>query len=110
MCVIMHFHYFQLLSSSPTMLPLRLQYGLGEPNLGREWLERWMRLCFWEPPQPIRSLASKSQVKVECNEHEQGKTKQAIRKPSNGKVENGSNRASSENEKHKWNPRKFSTN
>ncbi|GLT35361.1 hypothetical protein SLA2020_098220 [Shorea laevis] len=110
MCVIMHFHYFQPLSSPPSVLPLRLQYGPGEPNLAREWLERWMRLCFWEPCQPIRSLASRYQVKVECNEHEQGKTKRTIRELSNGKVENGSNRASSENEKHKRNPRKFSKN
>ncbi|GLU17117.1 hypothetical protein SLE2022_335110 [Rubroshorea leprosula] len=76
----------KLLSSSPTVLPLQLQYGPGEPNLARKWLECWMRLHFWEPPQPIRSLASKSQTKVERDEHDL------------------------ENEKHKRNPRKVSTN
>ncbi|GKV50753.1 hypothetical protein SLEP1_g57449 [Rubroshorea leprosula] len=69
-----------------------------------------MRLRFCEPPYLIWSLASKSQVKVERNEHEQGKTEQTIWKLSNGKVENGSNCATSENEKHKHNPRKVSAN
>ncbi|GLT36965.1 hypothetical protein SLA2020_113090 [Shorea laevis] len=100
----------KFLSSSSTVMPLRLQYGPGEPNSAREWLERWMKSHFWEPsPQPLRILVSKSQVKDGHKKNDQGKTKQTIRKLSNGKVEIGSRRATLEHEKPKRHPRKVST-
>lgn len=102
----------KLLDSSATMLPLLLQYEAGEPNSALEWLERWMKSRFWEPPQPIKRVSSKSRVKNERNQNEQSKTKRTVRKLANGKVENGSSRAASgsEHAKPKRNPRKVPSN
>ncbi|XP_022725974.1 protein IQ-DOMAIN 31-like [Durio zibethinus] len=95
-----HFHHFQLLASSPAVVPLCLQYGPEEPNSSWQWLEHWTRSHFWESPsQPIRSLVVKSQTKGV--ENRQGKTKQGVRKLSSARVENGSSRSSSEYDKPK---------
>ncbi|XP_022776910.1 protein IQ-DOMAIN 31-like isoform X1 [Durio zibethinus] len=99
----------KLLASSPSVLPLRLQYGPEEPDSSWQWLQRWTRSHFWESPsQPIRSLASKSQTKGV--ENGQGKTKRSVRKLSNAKVENGSSRSISEHEKPKRGLRRVSGN
>ncbi|XP_039046993.1 protein IQ-DOMAIN 31-like [Hibiscus syriacus] len=68
----------KLLASSPSVFPLRLQYGPEEPNSLWQWLRRWTFSRFWEPSsQIIRSLILKSQ------------TKRSVWKVSNAKVENG---------------------
>ncbi|GMJ04720.1 IQ-domain 28 [Hibiscus trionum] len=85
----------KLLASSPTVIPLGLQYGPEEPNSSWQWLQRWTKLRFWgSPSKPIRS----------------GKTKSSVRKLSNGKVVNGSSHSTSEYEKNKQGLRRVSGN
>ncbi|OMO58728.1 IQ motif, EF-hand binding site [Corchorus capsularis] len=99
----------KLLASSPSAVPLQLQYGPEEPNSSWQWLQRWTRSHFWDPPtRPVKSLASKSQKKGDANA--QGKIKRGVRKVSNAKVENGSNRSTLEHEKSKRGPRRVSGN
>ncbi|KAK8977269.1 hypothetical protein V6N11_021355 [Hibiscus sabdariffa] len=85
----------KLLASSPAILPLGLQYGPEEPNSSWQWLQRWTKSRFWRSPsKPIRS----------------GKTNCSVRKPSNGKVVNGSSHSTSEYEKNKQGLRRGSGN
>ncbi|KAK8567260.1 hypothetical protein V6N12_005856 [Hibiscus sabdariffa] len=93
--VTMHFDHFQLLASSPAVLPPGLQYGPEEPNSSWQWLQRWTKSRFWESPS--KSIRS-------------GKTKRSVRKLSNGKVVNGSNHSTSEHEKNKRGLRRVSGN
>lgn len=103
----------KLLASSPTAMPLRLQYGTGEPNSAWEWLERWTRSCFWVPQsQKKKILDSKSQVKPvssKTKDAEKGRPKRGVQRLPTANVENGSMHSTSEPEKSKRNLRKFSS-
>ncbi|MBA0573297.1 hypothetical protein Golob_000576, partial [Gossypium lobatum] len=84
-----------LLASSPSVLPLQLQYVPEEPNSSWQWLQRWTRSQFWEyPSKPIRS----------------GKTKLSVQKLSFAKAVNGSSHSTLEYEKNKRGPRRISVN
>ncbi|MBA0754260.1 hypothetical protein Gogos_022296 [Gossypium gossypioides] len=89
------FQSFQLLASSPSVLPLQLQYVPEEPNSSWQWLQRWTRSQFWEyPSKPIRS----------------GKTKLSVQKLSFAKAVNGSSHSTLEYEKNKRGLRRISVN
>ncbi|KAL5826476.1 hypothetical protein ACOSQ3_018327 [Xanthoceras sorbifolium] len=103
----------KLLAISPTAVPLRLSYDIGEPNSAWQWLERWTKSRFWEPHSPSKKkINSKSQTKrggSQTMETEQSTPKRNVRKSSTASVENTSSRSTSESEKTKRNPRKVST-
>ncbi|MBA0873382.1 hypothetical protein Goshw_001389 [Gossypium schwendimanii] len=85
----------KLLASSPSVLPLQLQYVPEEPNSSWQWLQRWTRSQFWEyPSKPIRS----------------GKTKLSVQKLSFAKAVNGSSHSTLEYEKNKRGLRRISVN
>ncbi|KAK8259854.1 hypothetical protein V6Z12_D13G082900 [Gossypium hirsutum] len=85
----------KLLASSPSVLPLQLQYVPEEPNSSWQWLQRWTMSHFWlSPLKPVRS----------------GKTKRSILKLSNAKVVNGSSHSTLEHEKNKRGLRRVSGN
>ncbi|MBA0573291.1 hypothetical protein Golob_000573, partial [Gossypium lobatum] len=85
----------KLLASSPSVLPLQLQYVPEEPNSSWQWLQRWTMSHFWlSPLKPVRS----------------GKTKRGIQKLSNAKVVNGSSHSTLEHEKNKRGLRRVSGN
>ncbi|TYJ00334.1 hypothetical protein E1A91_A13G080500v1 [Gossypium mustelinum] len=85
----------KLLASSPSVLPLQLQYVPEEPNSSWQWLQRWTRSQFWEyPSKPIRS----------------GKTKLSVQKLSNAKAVNGSSHSTLEHKKNKRGLRRVSVN
>ncbi|KHG13932.1 Protein IQ-DOMAIN 31 -like protein [Gossypium arboreum] len=85
----------KLLASSPSVLPLQLQYVPEEPNSSWQWLLRWTMSHFWVSPlKPVRS----------------GKTKRSIQKLSNAKVVNGSSHSTLEHEKNKRGLRRVSGN
>ncbi|KAG8473264.1 hypothetical protein CXB51_035190 [Gossypium anomalum] len=89
------FSSFQLLASSPSVLPQQLQYVPEEPNSSWQWLQRWTMSHFWVSPlKPVRS----------------GKTKRSIQKLSNAKVVNGSSHSTLEHEKNKRGLRRVSGN
>ncbi|PIA27923.1 hypothetical protein AQUCO_07400039v1 [Aquilegia coerulea] len=97
---------FKLFRSSTSMVPLRVQYGLEEPNSAWNWLERWTlsRLC--EPvPQLKKINGSKSQLR-----QDQGRSKRTIRRAPAANVDNGVANATSETEKPKRNLRKGASN
>ncbi|XP_052482862.1 protein IQ-DOMAIN 29 isoform X2 [Gossypium raimondii] len=90
-----HLRLLQLLASSPSVLPLQLQYVPEEPNSSWQWLQRWTRSQFWEyPSKPIRS----------------GKTKLSVQKLSFAKAVNGSSHSTLEYEKNKRGLRRISVN
>ncbi|TYG85760.1 hypothetical protein ES288_A13G081300v1 [Gossypium darwinii] len=90
-----HPRLLQLLASSPSVLPLQLQYVPEEPNSSWQWLQRWTRSQFWEcPSKPIRS----------------GKTKLSVQKLSNAKAVNGSSHSTLEHKKNKRGLRRVSVN
>uniref|UniRef100_A0A1J3DLH1 Protein IQ-DOMAIN 31 n=1 Tax=Noccaea caerulescens TaxID=107243 RepID=A0A1J3DLH1_NOCCA len=105
----------KLLVSSPTSLPLKIQYSPEDPNSAKVWLERWTQLQVWTPgPVVVKSLVPKSQTKkrsFQAVETEKGKIKRGIKKPSGGSnAGNGSSsRATAEIEKNKRSVRKAST-
>ncbi|CAA7043837.1 unnamed protein product [Microthlaspi erraticum] len=98
----------KLLVSSPTSLPLKIQYTPEDPNSAKVWLERWTQLQVWTPgPVVVKSLVPKSQTKkrsFQAVETEKGKLKRGIKKPSGG-----SSRSTAEIEKPKRSVRKAST-
>ncbi|CAN4082573.1 unnamed protein product [Withania somnifera] len=102
----------KLLVAVPTAMPLSLQYDESEPNSAWQWLERWSLSRFWEPlPQPKKVVEAKS-LKKQGNkpsvETEAVRLKRSVKKvltASNGDAHAVS---SSEPEKVKRNPRKFS--
>ncbi|XP_059638778.1 protein IQ-DOMAIN 31-like isoform X2 [Cornus florida] len=52
----------KLIASSPTVMPLQIQYDSAEPNSLLNWLECWSASLFWKPvPQPKKVTGSKSQ-------------------------------------------------
>ncbi|KAK6139304.1 hypothetical protein DH2020_026952 [Rehmannia glutinosa] len=92
-----------LLSSSPTAMPLHLQYGPGEPNSAWEWLFRWSTSQVWAP-----NSKQKEHLKLQTAETEQTKPKCNDRKSRSETVGNDPNHAKAEAEKHKDKGRKLS--
>lgn len=102
-----------LLASSPTSMPLHLQYGPGEPNSAWDWLERWTKSHFWEPlTKPKKIIDSKSQKKrgtSQMVETDRSRPKRSVRKATSAKFENGSTQSTLESDKPKRNLRKVSS-
>ncbi|ESQ35371.1 hypothetical protein EUTSA_v10007067mg [Eutrema salsugineum] len=101
----------KLLASSPTALPLNIQYGPEDPNSAKIWLERWQQLQVWSPGSRAASImVPKSKTKKRnyeaVVESEKAKPMQGIKKQS-GRG-NGSNRSAAEREKPKRNVREAS--
>lgn len=100
----------KLLASSPTALPLKLQYDPVDPNSAANWVERWSLSFFWKPlPQPKKVDNLKSQRKqgnIQSGESEVGRPKRGSRRVSTVSVENNSLLSSSEYEKPKRTQRK----
>ncbi|KAH0877439.1 hypothetical protein HID58_064833 [Brassica napus] len=97
----------QLLASSPTALPLKIQYGPEEPNSANVWLERWTQLHVWSPPPRVAKILvpqtkTKKRSYQAVVDSEKARPKQGVKKqsvPASGK---GSNRSSTtESEKPK---------
>ncbi|KAJ0237986.1 IQ-domain 29 [Hirschfeldia incana] len=105
----------KLLVSSPTALPLKIQYGPEDPNSAKVWLERWTLLQVWAPgPLVVKSPVAKSQTKkrsFQSVETDKGKLKKGIKKPPGGLTTGSSSsaRSAAEAEKPKRNVRKAST-
>ena len=110
--LICFFEFFQLLVSSPTVSPLKIQYGPEDPNSAKVWLERWTQLQVWSPgPLVIKSLVPKSQTKkrsFQAVEADKGKLKRGIKKPPGG-LNTGSGSSSSRSTAEKQSVRKAST-
>ncbi|CAI9092703.1 OLC1v1028021C1 [Oldenlandia corymbosa var. corymbosa] len=87
----------KLLSLSPTVMPLLLQYGPEEPNSASDWLLRWTASRIWEPKSKSEALPTKQQ-KVETGK---AKPKRSGVRLQSVIVENGSNHNSSDQEKQK---------
>ena len=94
-------------------MPLRLQYGPGEPNLAWDWLERWTYSLFGEPLNKSKKIIdSKSQKKsgtFQTVESERSRPKRSVRKPNNVNFENGSARSMLVSDKPKHNLKKVSS-
>lgn len=102
----------KLLVALPTAMPLSLQYVEYEPNSAWQWLERWSLSRFWEPlPQPKKVFETKS-LKKQGNrlsvETEAVRPKRNVKKVLTASNGDASAVSSSEPEKAKRNPRKFS--
>ena len=98
---------FQLLASSPTALPLKIQYGPEEPNSANVWLERWTQLHVWSPP-PRAAKILVPQTKTKKRNYqavvdsEKARPKHGVKKqsvPASGKVSNRSSTTESEKPK-----------
>ncbi|CAN6549121.1 unnamed protein product [Malus baccata var. baccata] len=103
----------KILASLGTTIPLRLEYGPGEPNSSWVWLERWTRSCFWEPVvQPKKNPDSRSRRKHEksqTKETEKARPKRSVQRLSGTNVENASKHVTPDSEKTKRNLRKVSS-
>ncbi|KAG7640319.1 hypothetical protein ISN44_As02g001760 [Arabidopsis suecica] len=105
----------KLLDSSPTTLPLKIQYSPEDPNSAKVWLGRWTHLQVWAPgPLVVKNLVPKSQTKkrsFQAVETEKGKFKRGVRKPTSGSTtgNSSSSRSTADNEKPKRIVRKAST-
>ncbi|KAF8051601.1 hypothetical protein N665_1692s0001 [Sinapis alba] len=105
----------KILVSSPTVLPLKIQYGPEDPNSAKVWLERWTQLQVWAPgPLVVKSLVPKSQTKkrsFQAVEADKGKLKRGIKKTSSGlnTGTSSTSRSTGENDKPKRSVRKAST-
>lgn len=102
----------KLLVAVPTAMPLSLQYDECEPNSAWQWLERWSLSRFWEPlPQPKKVVGAKS-LKKQGNkpsvETEAVRPKRGVKKVLTASNGDAYAVSSSEPEKAKRNPRKFS--
>ncbi|XP_049382344.1 protein IQ-DOMAIN 31-like [Solanum stenotomum] len=102
----------KLLVAVPTAMPLSLQYDECEPNSAWQWLERWSLSRFWEPlPQPKKVVGAKS-LKKQGNkpsvETEAVRPKRSVKKVLTASNGDAYAVSSSEPEKAKRNPRKFS--
>ncbi|XP_010476491.1 PREDICTED: protein IQ-DOMAIN 31-like isoform X2 [Camelina sativa] len=104
----------KLLASSPTALPLKIQYGPEEPNSAQVWLVRWTQLQVWssgsrvarvEIPKP-QSKKRNYQAVVEADK---ARPKRVIKKPSGPNSGTGAIRSTAETDKSKRNVRKAST-
>ncbi|KAB2020488.1 hypothetical protein ES319_D07G071900v1 [Gossypium barbadense] len=100
-----------LIASSPTVMPLRLRYDVGEPNSVWIWLERWSASCFWKPvPQPKKTSNTKfekKRVNGQTVEMDTGRAKRSVRRIPPANMDT-SVQATSEFDKPKCNPRKIS--
>ncbi|KAK8530855.1 hypothetical protein V6N12_013355 [Hibiscus sabdariffa] len=103
----------KLIASSPTVMPLRLHYDVGEPNSVWIWLERWSASCFWKPiPQPKKApdcKLQKKQVNGQVAEMDAGRTKRSVRRIPPANLDGTSLQATSEFDKPKRNLRKISS-
>ncbi|KAJ7956356.1 Protein IQ-DOMAIN 31 [Quillaja saponaria] len=105
----------KLLSSSPKVMVLLLQYDSWEPNSVPNWLERWSASQFWKPvPQPKKITDSKFHRKtgnVSNVESQTGKVKRGTRRLPASNIDSVSAQAqaTSEIEKPKRNLRKVSS-
>ncbi|KAL5747403.1 hypothetical protein ACOSP7_024404 [Xanthoceras sorbifolium] len=103
----------KLLASSPTVMPLHLQYDSGEPNSVSNWLSRWSASCFWKPvPQPKKVSQSKSQKKhinAQTIEAETGRQKRSFRRVPAANIDSTSLHPTSDFEKSKRTFRKISS-
>lgn len=104
----------KLLASSPTALPLKIQYGPGDPNSAEVWLERWTQMHVWSPPpRAAKILVPKPKNKKRSYEavvdSEKARPKQGVKKQSGPTSGKGSNRSTTESEKPKRSVRKAST-
>ncbi|MBA0548136.1 hypothetical protein Golob_019252 [Gossypium lobatum] len=101
----------KLIASSPTVMPLRLRYDVGEPNSVWIWLERWSASCFWKPvPQPKETSNTKfekKRVNGQTVEMDTGRAKRSVRRIPPANMDT-SVQATSEFDKPKCNPRKIS--
>ncbi|KAG8366310.1 hypothetical protein BUALT_Bualt17G0063000 [Buddleja alternifolia] len=93
----------ELLSSSSTALPLRLQYDPGEPNSAWAWLLRWSISQVWTHNSRKKKIYDSKHQMVETEETKP-KRNGRVRSAS---LENGHNRAMSEKEKLKNNGKKL---
>ncbi|KAI3429944.1 DUF4005 domain-containing protein [Psidium guajava] len=72
----------KLVASSPTVMPLHLNYDSTEPNSVPSWLECWSVSVFWKPVPQLRRI-SKSQRKQgysQISESETRRTKRGVQK------------------------------
>ncbi|KAI3469988.1 hypothetical protein Pfo_026651, partial [Paulownia fortunei] len=99
-------HPFQLFSSSPSALPLRLQYGPGEPNSAWDWLLRWSISQVWAPNSKQKETFDS---KLQTVETEQTKPNYNDRRVRSETVGNDPNHANAETEKLKHKGRKLSS-
>ncbi|ANM61046.1 IQ-domain 28 [Arabidopsis thaliana] len=104
----------KLLASSPTALPLKIQYGPEEPNSAKVWLERWTQLQVWSsgsrvPRIEIPKSQSKKRNYQAVVEAEKKRPKRSIKKPSGTTSGTGPSRFTAERNKPKRNVRKAST-
>ncbi|KAI9175086.1 hypothetical protein LWI28_027075 [Acer negundo] len=103
----------KLLASSPTMMPLHLQYDSEEPNSVSNWLKRWSASCFWKPvPQPKKVSESKSQkkhVNAQTIEAETGRPKRSFRRVPAANIDSNLSHSTPEFEKSKRTFRKISS-
>ncbi|XP_056175208.1 protein IQ-DOMAIN 31 [Syzygium oleosum] len=72
----------KLVASSPTVMPLHLNYDSAEPNSIPSWLACWSASVFWKPvPQPKRiSKSQKKQGFSQISETETRRTKRGVQK------------------------------
>ncbi|KAL0336324.1 UNVERIFIED_CONTAM: protein IQ-DOMAIN 31, partial [Sesamum radiatum] len=96
----------QLLSSSRTAKPLRLQYSPGEPNSAWDWLLRWSISQVWPPYSKQRETCDSE---LQIVETEQNKPKRNNRKVRSATVGTDPNHAHSDTEKLKQKGRKLSS-
>ncbi|XP_010458932.1 PREDICTED: protein IQ-DOMAIN 31-like [Camelina sativa] len=104
----------KLLASSPTALPLKIQYGPEEPNSAKVWLVRWTQLQVWSSGSRVaRVEIPKSQSKKRnyqaVVEADKARPKRGIKKPSGPNSGTGSIRSTAEGDKPKRIVRKAST-
>ncbi|CAA7031158.1 unnamed protein product [Microthlaspi erraticum] len=104
----------KLLASSPTALPLKIQYGPNDPNSAKVWLERWTQLQVWSPGSgaakiPVPKPKTKKRNYEAVVEAEKARPKRGVKKQSGPTRGNGSKRSTAEIEKPKRNVRKAST-
>ncbi|CAI9780662.1 unnamed protein product [Fraxinus pennsylvanica] len=103
----------KLLASLPTTMPLSLQYDLAESNSAWNWLERWSRSHFWQPPARAKKIVNVKTLRKQAGplavEAKTGKSKRTVRKVST--TANGDNGAlaSTHLDKPKRNPKKVVT-
>ncbi|XP_020225615.1 protein IQ-DOMAIN 31 isoform X2 [Cajanus cajan] len=101
----------KLLTSSTTVMALRLQYVPGDPNSVLSWLERWSASHFWKPvPQPKKIRDTKSQRKhgnSSIGDTQMSKSKRTNRKLPTASLDSVPVQANPEFEKPKRNVRKI---
>lgn len=101
----------KLLTSSPSAMPLHLQYDPVEPNSVQNWLEYWSASCFWKPVPQLKkcrdSKSLKKQGSSQSAETESSKSRRSVRRVPSVNVDNA--QMTSEIERPKRSFRKVST-